>query len=258
LVTFDSNVWRPAAAPVRFPNDPAFSHFVRINQAIRDGEIGGRLSETVFTLEAITRVGRRAFFSGYKPKISFRESVLPDGTIQVDFSIGPDTAAHPGNNPYLSTSLADALGIGFRLMRCPRVAGAQNPDLRDEWFGAPADSGEIADKFGEVARRIESCGAGQAVVKRIGAQYAPPNEHWSPGLANAPPAEEDHIAEAVAEWADGDSIAAHVAYGNDVFCTRDRAVGAGAASVLSATNRAWLERDYGVKFALPEEICRII
>src|SRR5256885_1820430 len=29
------------------------------------------------------------------------------------------------------------------------------------------------------------------------------------------------VARAVAQWADGDSVAAHYAYGNDIFCTLD-------------------------------------
>jgi hypothetical protein len=56
------------------------------------------------------------------------------------------------------------------------------------------------------------------------------------------------------EWADGDSIAAHIAYGNDVFCTHDRSKSAGRKSILDADNREWLAERYNVEFATIEEL----
>jgi hypothetical protein len=36
----------------------------------------------------------------------------------------------------------------------------------------------------------------------------------------------------VSEWADGDAVAAHIAYGNDIFCTQDQGKSAGGPSIL--------------------------
>jgi hypothetical protein len=252
LVTFDSNVWRAAANPSRFPNNPEYAGLVKIKGALDSGAIVGVLCETVFTLEGIARAHRKNFLAAYRPEVNIREEELPDGMVKLGFSLGPEGSAHPGNNSYLSSHLADALAVGFKLMRCPRMAGVQNGDLKDEWF-CPS-SNEYANRFGEVGRRLEAAGAGIALIKTIGNKYAAPNEPWFAGLARAPASEDMPIAKAVAEWADADSVAAHVANGNAFFCTNDAAVAAGAASTFSAANRLWLEADYGVKFLSPTQL----
>jgi hypothetical protein len=60
--------------------------------------------------------------------------------------------------------------------------------------------------------------------------------------------EHREIQKAVGEWADGDSIAAHIAYENNCFCTRDAGKTADGASILDSGNRKWLEAFYGVQF----------
>ena len=181
--------------------------------------------------------------------------MLPGGTIRLGLSIGPDQTAHPGNNSYLNSHLKDARDLGFKLMQCPRLAGIVNPDIRDEWYiQTSLSSSSIRNKFGEVSRKIEDAGAGIAWVKVIGTKYAHSSENWLEGLGNAPSSEDKPIASAVAEWADADTVAAHVAYGNHYICTRDMAKSAGQKSVFSPANRIWLERDYQVKFISPEDL----
>ena len=63
---------------------------------------------------------------------------------------------------------------------------------------------------------------------------------------------------AVAEWADGDSIAAHIGYGLDCFCTGDEGNSSGAASVFDAANRAWLSATYGVKFVTMKQLASML
>lgn len=252
LTTFDSNVWRAAADPSRFPNNSEHAAFVSIHSALKTSRLQGVLCETVFTLEGIARADRKNFLMAYRPKVKSTEEELPDGTIKLGLSLGPEVSAHPGNNSYLNSHLQDALAVGFKLMRCPRVAGIQNNDLRDEWF--LSTSNEYANKFGEVVRRLEAAGAGIAPIKAIGNKYASPTEPWFEGLAKATATEESAIAKAVAEWADADSVAAHVAVGGAFFCTNDVAVAAGSASTFSASNRQWLATDYGVKFVTPTEL----
>lgn len=259
LVTFDSNVWRPVGDPGRFPKDPMHASFQKIHDALSRGDIEGRISETIFTLEGIARANRKNLLGGYKPKIAITEEVLQDGQIHIGLSIGPDAAAHPGNNPYLSSHLTDALALAFKLMHCYRMAGLVNPDIKSEWYASTLiQKSDIASKFGEVSRRIEKAGAGIAWIKAIATTHAKSTEHWSKGLANAPSTEDQDIASAVAEWADGDMVAAHVAYQNHYICTRDTAKAAGENSVCSASNRLWLEKDYGVKLISPEQLGDLI
>jgi hypothetical protein len=50
------------------------------------------------------------------------------------------------------------------------------------------------------------------------------------------------------EWADSDSVAVHVAYVLDIFCSDDVGKSNVTNSVLDPTNRAWLTATYGVRF----------
>jgi len=257
-ITFDSNVWRPVGDPSRSPNDPEHGAFKVIHSALAAGTVVGLLSDTVFTLEGIARSDRKNFLGQYSAKITTKTTEQPGGIIKVSLSIGPDLDAHPGNNSCLSSHLNDALALNFKLMHCPRVAGISNSDLKESWYFAseqPFD--EVSNRFGEVGRRIQTVGAGMHHIQEIAKRYVSPSKLWSQGLAAAPTTEDRAIAAAVAEWADGDMVAAHVAYGNHYICTRDSAKGAGSTSVFSPANRAWLANDYGVRFVSPTELAAL-
>ena len=258
LVTFDSNVWRLAVSLSRFPKEPEFKNFDLINRAIRNGVVGGRLAETVFSLEALQRADRRNFFPKYRPNLDLNVTERSAGEISVSSNIRANLGAHPGNNRFLTAHLADALKIGFKLMRCPRIAGVTNPDLKNEWFASCASLSQRVNMFMDVGQQIEVRGAGIAMVKEIGRRYAAHGESWLMGLMRAPASEKLAIAVAVAEWADADSVAAHISYRNDFFCTRDTAIKAGPTSVFSESNRKWLEKDYGLRLVLPQELAGIV
>ncbi|QIT54492.1 hypothetical protein HC341_04225 [Aquisalimonas sp. 2447] len=255
-VTFDSNVWRIVSSPDSFPNESAIAEFRRIHDAIAQGTIEAYLAETVFTLEAVKKSGRHQFLAEYKAKVNFEEKEQPDGSLAFSIGIGPDPNAHPGNNHYLSKHWADAEKIGFKILHCTRLATAKNPDLKSEWF-IPVTH-DIAERFGTIGRDIEAQDCGISQLKAIGQEYASSHEPWHAGISAAPDSEEGPIAKAVAEWADGDAISAHYAYGNDYVCTRDIAKAAGNNSVFSAANRTWLEQRYGVQFLTPEELARLV
>jgi hypothetical protein len=47
-------------------------------------------------------------------------------------------------------------------------------------------------------------------------------------------------------------------YGNDWFCTQDAAKAAGAASILSNSNRSWLSQKHNIAFVRPEDLVNMI
>ena len=255
-ITFDSNVWRIVASPYAFPNDPEIATFLKINSALTAGKISAFVSETIFTLEAIKKTARQQILATQKSKCSCTESQLPDGTIKLSFTIGPDAGSHPGNNHYLNKHWTDAEKFGFKILGIPRIAGIQNPDLKHEWFVGITH--EIANRLGDCDREIEANGCGISQIKQIGQQYAPANEPWHKGIALAPNSEEGSIAKAVAEWADGDTVAAHYAYGNDYICTRDIAKSGGPDSVFAPKNRIWLKQRFGVDFVTLVDLSTMI
>jgi len=254
-VTFDSNVWRIIASPDIFPKEPKLQSFRTIRRAIINKKITPCISETTFTLEAIRKQKRKEFFASYKPQISISEEIQPDGTIKIAVSMGPNKTSHPGNNGYLSLHLSDALSIGFKLLRCPRISGITNPHIAENLFldDSQVHIKERQDNFAVVAKEIETKGTGISHIKAIGSKYDPKN--WINGIRKAPENEIMRIAKAVAEWADGDSLAAHIAYKNDYFCTKDMAKSGGQDSIFAQHNRKYLEKLFGVIFVAPEELC---
>ena len=129
-VTFDSNTWRKVASPDNFPKDPIINDYRKIREAINTGEIIPFISETVFTLEAIKKIDRKQFFKDYKAVITFDVSEGENGLINMQFKIGPNEDAHPGNNDFLKEHFADAVKLGFNIIHLPRVAGITNKDIQ--------------------------------------------------------------------------------------------------------------------------------
>ena len=59
-MAYVSNVWRKAARPNKFANDPDLDLYQKFHDACHEGTIQGFLSETTFTLEQIKRDDRLA------------------------------------------------------------------------------------------------------------------------------------------------------------------------------------------------------
>jgi len=258
-IIFDSNVWQIVTIPTDFPNEPFLADFIKINQAIIDKKIEPFLSETVFTIEAIRKIERQDFFSSTNAKIDVKESATDDGRITLGFSIGPNEkdAIDFVNRPILKKYFDEAIKLGFNIARLPRIGGLVNPEVDAVRFKQDETSlSAYHEKVFEVGQKIEDAGAGITQIKEIGEQYG--NPVWMKGLKSAPESDRSKIAKAAAEWADGDSVAISIALGCDYFCTRDLAKGAGSKSVLSASNLAWLNLDYGFKTILPEDLAKLI
>lgn len=71
--------------------------------------------------------------------------------------------------------------------------------------------------------------------------------------------EKREVARAIAEWADADSVAAHYAYGNDIFCTLDGGKAEtrrGEPAVLDANNRVRLTKEFGIQFSTLGELAK--
>ena len=66
------------------------------------------------------------------------------------------------------------------------------------------------------------------------------------------------IARLVAEWADGEAVAAHIGYANDIFCSGDFKKSGRGKSVLDPEHRAWLTKEFGVRFATLSQLAEIV
>jgi len=146
-----------------------------------------------------------------------------------------------------------ALELGLRILSAPRPGGGGTPiDVLDgELYAKDINPSTRLERYEAIAAAIEARGLGFARMLKA----APSGSRGldSPiGLATvdwaSSPGDMTKVARAVAEWADGDSVAAHYGYANDLFCTQDRAARAGRHSVMHPAQRSWLHRVYGVEF----------
>jgi hypothetical protein len=164
--------------------------------------------------------------------------------------VAPGKSNQPELNDFLREHLQDAIKAGFRIIHFPRIAGFVNMEVEPYRYKLDKTKlNDYLDTIFTVGERIEKLEAGYAWLKKIGEKYN--NKNPFEGIGQAPDSENNTIAKAVAEWADGDSIACTVAIGAKYFCTNDKAKGAGDKSVMSADNLIKLNREYGLKVIDP-------
>ena len=251
-VTFDSNVWQMVIMPDLASKTSFYDDFITIHNSLRTNQIQGFISETVGTLEAITSAGRKAYFTSIKPNVGVQLVSVTGNSMLLKIDLGTTHDQHPGLHRVLKDRLELAISLGMRLMRAPRIAIPVPALFLDlVVFADETDVPTSAARdnlWGEVMTTIEQRGVGSAVLSIL--------QERTGGKLEA--IEEKEFARAVAEWADGDSVAAHVAYKNAIFCTEDRGKSAGGSSILDEDNRLWLSQTYDVEFATVEELTRRI
>lgn len=260
-VTFDTNAWTKI---IRL-NDNSKKEYLKINQALKNGIIKGFICETVVTLEAIPKDKRLDYFANRRTNIRFEESISKNGTISGVAIIGDDYSIHPGITKTLEQLIEELRALGILMLNVSRVGTCRPTQLENDElfkpFDCKRDIWEYLEGFSNISNEIENRNVGMAIIKNIAKQVAgkafetkPWFEHLN--LVKDKKIQKD-VAEAIAEWADGDSIAVHINNGHDYFCTEDFGKKA-KISILNAENRSWLEQKYGVKFTTLRELAEII
>lgn len=269
-VTFDTNVLDLACRPERFPKDPRQPLMYKVKDALLSGQLTGFYSVTMLTIEGIMRKDRAKVYAGTRavmqPEKNFitKNSELPDEirarvgsedmeTFEMEVRIEQPDRDPPHPEVIARVKAAKALGVKV-LKGVPRIGAFHLIDKDDEFYLSCGEVSELSawvDKSHEVARAIEGRGLGYAQLKALGHGMAArdPEAAWFAALDKATDVHQERAVErAFGEWADGDSIAAHIAYGLDVFCSADVGNSNANNSVLNLANRAWLSETYGIHF----------
>jgi hypothetical protein len=145
----------------------------------------------------------------------------------------PDDRKHPALAPILTDIAEEALTLGFRVLRATRLGMARPGFLLNPQVFVQESLKERIERerrFAEALHFIQSSGSGKAAYDK------------NPTCPKAP-----------AEWADGDTVAAHIAYGNDIMCTHDFGKSQ-PNSVFGPVMRKKLVDRFGVKFATISEL----
>ena len=275
-VTFDTNSLDLVCRPERFPKDHRQMQMRKIHDALTQGWIEGFYSVTMLTIEGMMRTDRADVFAGTRtvrqPETTglTKNADLPDAvrekvgaadleTIRLDIHV-----EQPDRKPLHPETVARsraAKAVGVKVLKAvPRVGAYHIQDPSGEYYLDPGEGDALQawiDRACAVALAIEARGVGMAQIKELGARLGQSDSQslWFRSLDRAGDIHEQREVErAFGEWADGDCIAAHVAYSIDVFCSYDVGKGNAGGSVLDHTNRAWLSETYGVRFATLEEL----
>lgn len=274
-VTFDTNVLDLACRPERFPKDPRQPLMHRVNRALADGQLEGFYSVTLLTIEGIMRQDRADVFADTRLVIqpetagitknpdlreAIREKVGSDDVETISVELRVEQPSRKPLHPEVVARMIAAKALGLKVLRqVPRIGAFHLNDPTDEFYASAGEGAELRawiDKIHEVARAIEARGVGIAQVKELGERMSTPDlTVWFRSLTKAADIHQKRAIErAFGEWADADSVAAHIAHRIDIFCSADVGNSNATNSVLDPIHRAWLTQSYGVRFMTFEEL----
>jgi hypothetical protein len=265
-VTFDSNVWESIADLDKLAVHADGVALGEIRRAIGDKRAVPYISDVVVLLESIARKERGKFFGSIKTTMRRSEDGMSTdangvSVIKSTLTISSVFDHFPQLHEKLSSALEQAFALGFKIINVPRIGWMRLDDhLYKPQESDPKDIGTRLDRTHDAALKIEAAGCGAAWATKLGedaiakdpqvAARSGRNAFFALAYCGDPAA----ISEAIAEWADGDALAAHHGHGHDVFCTLDRGRGAGRQSVLHQSRRQWLKTDFGVVILSPAEL----
>jgi hypothetical protein len=249
-VTFDTNTFDKVVRPSVYPNDPSYPDLVVVHEALKRGDVVGFISETIITLEGLGK-DQRAVVLGTTDLQRRTEQVSEDKFV---ITLTTEQAARQPLHPKQAERFVAAFDFGLRLLGTARIA---MPRVEGDFyaFELPEALGERINRFHNIMRAIEARGLGLPRAMSIAdrwADRAARNEPWYRVLSKAKDIHETReVGRAVAEWSDADSVGAHYAYDNNLFCTLDVAAGEGRRgdpAIFDTDNREWLSSNFGIKF----------
>ena len=262
--------------PERYVNSPNYLSLGKIKNAIRSGQVRGFISEGFATVEAVRRENRAKFHAQNVPKVEVTNKSHGNGLNCMTIEIKANHSLHPGIGKEFDEELNEALAIGIELLTTPYI-GLSVPDrLRNNPHIYAAEVFATADynaRFGDIVRTIVERGVGEGALPALAIEFTARLDGPRPeGLsdraliygvyeyacASGLSKEKRQIEKAFAESADGDVVAAHIAFGNDHLCTEDRGGSAVSPSIFDADNRVWLKTKYGVEILNVQQLANLL
>jgi hypothetical protein len=193
----------------------------------------------------------------------FVSETASTGPNQITIALGPRWKRVDIDHRIL-TRIKTARAIGMRGLIGPRRFGdglVVRGFGEDSYESYPSGAAFVAsaDTANALDAAIVARGLGRAQVIELAKFFSERDgadgEWWPQGLERTrSAAERKKVRLAVNEWADGEALAAHAGYGNDLFCTDDRGGDLGDRSILHPSHHAWLSETHGVIFVNVAEL----
>ena len=260
-VTFDSNVWEKIIAHEMESN----KIFSDLHKLIVSGKITPYICEIAISLESIMKKDRLNFFIEYQPK--FETTTIgttnnPDGTttFHCRASFSPDTEAHPGLHPILKTNLEQASKLGFKVLHMTNIGTVRSLEIPKEMycsFDHVDDYWDYANKLSDLSSFIEKQQCGRYEYYQLKKTLGFQEYSVFHILKTVDKKSRSVFAKAIAEWVDGESISAHYAHGNDIFCSEDNARSTGNKSVFSKEKRDLLRTTYNLQIISTQQLLNL-
>ena len=275
-VTFDTNVWKRVVFPELYVDDANYLSLGKIKKAIRCGPVRGYISEGFATVEAVPKKNRAKFHAQNVPKVEVTSESHRSGLNSMTIEIKTNHSLHPGIGEHFEKELNEALAIGIKLLTTPYIGLPvperlrNNPHIYAEEVFATAYYNE---RFGHVVRTIVDRGVGEGALQALAKEFTARLDGPRPtGLsdraliygvyqyarASGLSKEKRQIEKAFAESADGDVVAAHIAFGNDYLCTEDCGRSAVSPSIFDEENRAWLKTEHEVVILNVQQLANLL
>ncbi len=263
-VTFDSNVWEQAIStesdkPVQYR---------KLRQEIQERKIEPYICEIALTLDSsIPKKNRPAFWQSYQPKMKTNILSIYNNELSVELSIAPDNLKHPGIHPKLQPKLIEAKKLGFKALRMTNIGTVRCLEIPTDML-VPSDEmlqPNEEKEFHKYFERVSECsefitnkGWGFAHYRNLQDRYKLMGVSVYDAPSKIPSEKHRAFSESIAEWVDGDALAAHFGYQNDCFCTEDRGRNAGSQSVFYPENKTEVENAFGLKILSVSELLAVL
>ncbi|HXO67446.1 MAG TPA: hypothetical protein VN838_00665 [Bradyrhizobium sp.] len=260
-VTFDTNTLSGVIDLDQSLGKADHTAYQAVHAVVKTGQMRGFFSEALVTLDAIGRKAKAEILGAAR----FMSEAASTGPNQITITLGPRWKRVDIDHR-IQTRIETALAMGMRGLIGPRRFG-DSPVVRGfgEGFYEPYPSGAAfvaaVDKANALDAAIVARGLGRAQVIELGKFFSERDgadgEWWPQGLGRIrSDAERKKVGLAINEWADGEALAAHAGYGNDLFCTNDRGRDLGDRSILHPNHRAWLSETHGVTIVNVAELAK--
>ena len=259
-VTFDTNVWKRLVRGEQGSRPKWLVYVSYIRDKIVSGVIQPYICEIAISLESIKKEKRLPFWRTYEPKIKNKELPNDGATIRGKFTIGPNNEAHPGLPPELKKDLNLANRLGFKVLRMTNLGTVRSNEIPSEMlinFENIESFWCYAEKLAQCSEFIRALGFGASEYLKLKNEFGIESDLPFIILKKVEASQKEIFIKAVAEWVDGDSLSAHFAYGNDVFCTEDKGKGAGGRSVFHRSNIIKVKEKFGLNILSVEELSKL-
>lgn len=176
---------------------------------INNGKIVPYICEIAITLESITKYDRPYFWENYQPTFDTDQETTSTGRIKATISMGPSPEAHPGLPNKLMTALEEAAKLNFKLLRMTNVGTVRCNDIPNELCKTVDHESfhKYAEDLAKFSNHVTSQGWGKSWRDHFCETYN--LNGILDARQNITESERGKFSKAIAEWVDGDSLAAH-------------------------------------------------